>query len=458
MKKSIIIYLFIAIQLFSCTKQQEWLEAKVNLNSVVPEKIGDFQALLDTDNQFQTQGSMGVISNGQYSILDAEYDAIEVAISRNLYIWNKNIYEGASFSDWDKNYQMIAIANICIEGLSKIKISTANKGAYELAKGIAHYNRSIAYFNLIQLFAKAYDANTANTDLGVPIRLTSDVNERPGRASIKACYDQILSDLNEAINLLPNETGLQIRPSKTAAKGTLARVYLVLERWDLANQFATDALSQYNVLIDFNTLSTTASLPFPTYQNKNIEVINYREMNANLSYTSNNSFMDTALYASYDNNDLRKVIFYRLFSNRPIFKGFYTGNAITPFGGLATNELYLIKAEALARLGNTQEALLTLNTLLEKRWRRGTYRSFTAVNSDEALRIILTERRKELPFTGNLNWSDLKRLNKDTRFARTLKRTIKSVVYELPPNSSRYVFPIPAAEIILTGIQQNERE
>lgn len=458
MKPLNFICLFIIIQLFGCTKQQEWLEAKVNLNSVVPEKIGDFQALLDTDNQFQTQGSMGVISNGQYNILDTEYDAIEVAISKNLYIWNKNIYEGAFFLDWDKNYQMIAIANLCIEGLSKIKITASNKSAYELAKGIAHYNRSIAYFNLIQLFAKAYDPNTANTDLGVPIRLSSDVNERPGRASIKACYDQIIADLNESINLLPNETGLQIRPSKTAAKGTLARVYLILENWNLANQFATDALSQYNVLIDFNTLSTTASIPFPTYQNKNIEVINYREMNANLSYSSNNSFMDTTLYASYDNNDLRKIIFYRLFSNRPIFKGFYTGNALTPFGGLATNELYLIKSEALARLGNTQEAFRTLNNLLEKRWRRGTFRPYTTASADEALRIIITERRKEMPFTGNLNWSDLKRLNRDTRFARTLKRTIKNVVYELPPNSSRYVFPIPTAEILLTGIQQNERE
>jgi len=450
--------LLVFFTITSCSKQQDWLEEKVNLNSVVPKKIADFQALLDNNNVFQTQGTLGVISNGQFYILDAQYDAIALPISRNAYIWNKTIYEGASFSDWDKNYQMIAIANICLEGLAKIKITTSNKAAYQLSKGIAHYNRSLAYFNLIQLFAKTYNVNTANSDLGVPVRLSSDVNEKPVRSSIKACYDQIIADLNEAVNSLPIETGLQIRPSKIVAKGTLARVHLVLENWALANQFSTEALNQYSVLIDFNSLSTTATLPFPTFQNRNIEVLNYREMNASTNYASNSSFIDSTLYASYDNNDLRKTIFFRLFANKPIFKGFYTGNAYTPFGGLATNELYLIKAEALARIGNTQEALQTLNTLLEKRWRRGTFRSITANTPDETLRIVISERRKEIPFTGNLTWSDLKRLNKDPRFVRTLKRTIKNVVYELPPNSSRYVLPIPDAEIKLTGIPQNERE
>lgn len=442
----------------SCTKQQEWLEEKVNLNSVVPEKIADFQALLDNNNVFQTHGIMGVFGNGQFTLLDAQFDAIFSAHIRNAYIWNKTIYEGAAFADWDKQYQIIAISNICLEGIAKIKSTSSNKEALNLVKGIALHNRGLAYFNLLQLFAKTYDENSANTDLGVPIRLSSDVNEKPGRSSIKACYDQIISDLNEAIKVLPNETGHLIRPNKTAAKGLLARVYLVNENWQLANQMASEAINQYGILIDFNTLSTTSNIPFPTLQNKNLEVINYREMNASSNYSSNSSIMDSLLYSSYDNNDLRKTIFFRLFANKPIFKGFYTGNASTPFGGLATNELYLIKAEALARIGNTQEALQTLNTLLEKRWRRGTFRSITANTPDEALRIVIAERRKEIPFTGNLTWSDLKRLNKDPRFARTLKRTIKNVVYELPPNSSRYVLPIPDAEIKLTGIPQNERE
>ncbi len=70
---------------------------------------------------------------------------------------------------------------------------------------------------------------------------------------------------------------------------------------------------------------------------------------------------------------------------------------------------------------------------------------------------ILEERRKELPFTGQLRWEDLRRLNKDQRFAKILVRTIAGNEYQLLPNSKRYVFPIPDIEIELSGIPQNER-
>lgn len=98
-----------------------------------------------------------------------------------------------------------------------------------------------------------------------------------------------------------------------------------------------------------------------------------------------------------------------------------------------------------------------LNQLLLKRWRTGSFVPLTAANADAALLLILTERKKELAFSGSLIWYDLRRLNKDPRFAKTLKRTVNGVVYELPPNDNRYTFAIPDTEILLTGIQQNKR-
>ncbi|MEJ7692171.1 hypothetical protein [Daejeonella sp.] len=59
------------------------------------------------------------------------------------------------------------------------------------------------------------------------------------------------------------------------------------------------------------------------------------------------------------------------------------------FGGLAVDELYLIKAECYARKGSTSAALQALNTLLEKRWKKGTFQSLTAQTADEALALIL---------------------------------------------------------------------
>lgn len=78
-------------------------------------------------------------------------------------------------------------------------------------------------------------------------------------------------------------------------------------------------------------------------------------------------------------------------------------------------------------------------------------------NAEEVLFAIITERRKELPFVGEIRWEDLKRLNKEERFQRTLKRVINGSTFTLPPNDKRYVLPIPLNEIQLSRIEQNER-
>lgn len=77
-------------------------------------------------------------------------------------------------------------------------------------------------------------------------------------------------------------------------------------------------------------------------------------------------------------------------------------------------------------------------------------------DATEVLRLVLNERRKELAFRG-IRWSDLRRLNKDERFAVTLSRTLNGQTYQLSPNDKRYVIPIDEQEIRLSGIEQNER-
>lgn len=442
----------------SCKKQQEWLDIKANLNNVTPERINEFQALLDYDVNFMGKGLLTVISAAPYYLTNDQFNAITVGIERNTYTWNKQIYEGRFASDWEVNYKTIAIANITLEGISKIPITLSNRSAYNQVKGTSHYFRAASYLNLIQAFSKPYDANTYDKDLGVILQLTPEFNEQPKRATVKQCYEQIIEDLTIAASVLPNLTDNQIRPSSNAAKALLANVYLLMERWDLAEKYASEALSNYATLMDFNTIPITANIPFATLQNKNPEVIYYAEMSGSSNFVSNGSFIDSTLYQSYHNNDLRKTALFRLFNNRPIFKGFYTGKTGTPFGGIATNEIYLIKAEALARLGDHSSAINVLNSLLQKRWRNGTFTPLTASSATEALSKILEERRKELPFTGNIAWCDLRRLNKDVRFARTLKRVVLNTIYELAPNSSKYVLPIPDEEIRLTGIPQNIRE
>ena len=122
------------------------------------------------------------------------------------------------------------------------------------------------------------------------------------------------------------------------------------------------------------------------------------------------------------------------------------------------DEIYLIRAEALARLGNRDEALNDLNTLLRTRYKKinntSTFIDKTAPDAVAALVIILTERRKQLLYRG-LRWADLKRLNLEPSFAVTLVRIINNTRYELQPNSNRYQLQIDAEAIRLSSMQQN---
>ncbi len=91
------------------------------------------------------------------------------------------------------------------------------------------------------------------------------------------------------------------------------------------------------------------------------------------------------------------------------------------------------------------------------RWKTGTFVPFTANTQEEALQIILQERRKLL-LGRNLRWTDLCRLNLDLRFAVTLTRNVKGQQYTLPPNDPRYTMYIPNAEVLVNQlVEQNQR-
>jgi hypothetical protein len=201
---------------------------------------------------------------------------------------------------------------------------------------------------------------------------------------------------------------------------------------------------------------------FPAYSNLsgNPEIIFYAQ---GQSYASiwpsfNVSYVDSLLYKSYHPGDLRKTLYYlEDAQQRAKFCGTYTGTNFQ-FAGLATNELYLISAECKARGKDVAGAMDDLNTLLEKRWSASAvFTPYATSDADEALRMVLNERRKELPFTGQLRWEDLRRLNKDPRFATSVVHVNNGTSYVLPPGDKRYVLLIPELEITISGIAQNER-
>ncbi|NCI49686.1 RagB/SusD family nutrient uptake outer membrane protein [Sediminibacterium roseum] len=451
--RTIIIFAACFIVLSSCKKQEEWLDVKSNRSDVTPKTLKDLQALLDYPdymNDFHPGGPL--LGSDCYYVSYNTWQA-EVTYAKNAYVWKADDFYAGSVNanDWSSPYVCVEYCNIVLEGLQKIARTPENQAAWDNCKGSALFYRAFAFFNLATTYAKPFKAASADTDLGIPLRLSADVNERSVRASVKETYSRITDDLKDASALLPAAALYQTRPTTFAAHALLARVCLSMEDYANAGLYADKALSGPYKLIDFNSLSTTASYSMPVYPN-HPEVIFYAKGSTS-AFNTLNGIVDSTLYRSYASNDLRKTM---LYSSVPAFKGSYTGS-LSIFNGLAINEQYLIRAEAAARAGNIVAAMQDLNTLLGKRWRNNTFSPLTAANANAALDMVIAERRKELPFTGTLRWIDLRRLNNDGRYAITLTRILNNQVYTLPPNDARYVLPIPDIEIRLSGIEQNVR-
>lgn len=451
MKKYCIIC--IACILFGCQKEKEWLDKKPNKALVVPTTISDFQTLLNKESLFNTtDNALGFLAVEDYVVTYPVWQARATTTERNSYIWAKDIYEGATSSDWNNNYQQIYYCNTVLEGLDKLPPDKKVTSAWKQAEGEALFFRSNAFFKLVHTFAKPFDPATASVDLGIPLKLNSDPNDFPPRASIQETYNRIIQDLLLAADLLPVTVSIASRPSQNAAWALLSRIYLSMENYDQALAYSDKSLHTYNTLLDLNKLSQTASYPFSLF---NAEDIFHTRLILFGIMLNSVCQVDSNLYQSYQSNDLRRILYFNNKSGVITFKGSYE-SGISYYGGLATDELFLIRAECYARKGNTSSALADLNTLLQTRWKTGTFVPFTAASADAALALILTERRKELVFRG-LRFTDLRRLNRDSRFAITLSRELNGTLYTLPPNSPLYVLPIPDNEINNNAIPQNPR-
>lgn len=448
------ILFLLAIPLFqsSCKK---YLDAKTDKTLVIPSSIQDAQALINDSYLLNILNpSDGTIMADDYTVSDSYYDGMEDPYKKE-YNWDKNATTfDATFSD---SYQALLKCNVSLETLRKITITTDNKDAYNLAKGSALYFRGFRYYELMGIYCIQYDKSTANNDLGIPYKTSSDINEKAVRPSLQSNYDAVLSDLKAAAQILPTTVSFPTMPTKQAAFGLLARVYLSMNEYPNALIYADSCLQIYNTLMDYNNF--TPSGTSITFKRFNPEVLFHNTGYGFYIYTFGRSNIDSNLYKSYDSNDLRKTCFFALnTSGAYSFRGQYEESRFQgPFGGIATDEIYLIRAEGYARSGNATAAMADLNTLLRKRWKTNTFTDLTATDAQNALDIILTERRKELVFRNNLRWSDIKRLNKDPRYARTLSRTVHGVTYTLPPNDLRYALLIPPNEIQLSGMQQNPR-
>lgn len=448
MKKKIYNLLLIAscIAFISC---DSFLDIKPK-GIVIPESCEDYEKLLNYAQLEKASDSYPNYMTDDVLVPDkddfVEWDGLSIPL-QNLYSFNSIVY-GDSETDglWEYSYNRIYYFNVVA---SQIMASTDATEEYKKSlRAEALVGRAFEYLTLVNAYAKQYDPTTAATDPGVPLMLDEDINKTNlVRASVQEVYNQIKKDLDEAATFLLDKPKLNaFRASKPVGTGMLARMYLYMSDYKEALKYAKISLGQNNTLLDLKLYKVIAGdkwigrLDVPA-----------RADNPENTYIRLAPYvfgLSGAIYGSEDlisKFDKEKDQRFLLYFTRKIDTEAYTFDLWAPYiyanMAMATPEMYLIAAECEARIGSKENAMTYYNDLRDMRILDNV--RLSARDNDEALAMILDERRRELSMNGCMRLLDLKRLNRDPRFAKTITHTIDGVDYQLKPNDAKYILPIP---------------
>jgi len=354
-------------------------------------------------------------------------------------------------SSWSRIYNFIFVANSAIEGL--YESTTLTPEVKKQLIGEAKFIRAFSYFYLTNLYGD------------VPLAVTTNykVNAVLPRTPQKIVYEQIISDLKEAKEMLSNNyvspgtlsiTEERVRPTKWAAAALLARVYLYNRDYLKAESEATNVISNvelYNI--------TDVAL-------KDVFLKNSREAIWQLQPTGGGAqtnskegqvfvplegqpfsvpvYLNTYLVSSFEAGDQRKdgwvnsiaVGGETYYYNYKYKIGLVDRSEPTEYSMvLRLAEQYLIRAEARARQGNISGAATDLDVIRRRAGLEGT----TATTQAAMLAAVEHERQVELFAEWGHRWLDLKRTNRADDVLSPIKQSNWQLTDQL--------YPIPQVDI-----------
>lgn len=354
-------------------------------------------------------------------------------------VFDKDIAPDNSYTQgvWTGSYNTINRANNVLSALDILNEAEAQRTEAE-----ARFLRGAALFELVRVFAKAYNDGdpAANPGVPVPLEPTRGIDEgsQLPRASVEEVYNQAIADLSFARDNLPETNGLFA--DTYAASGMLSRVYLMQAQYEEAAAEASRVIESgsYSLMATFSEVFNNESAPAEfVYATVNTTQDNANDLN--LFYASSGfdgrgdiDILDAHLQR-YEDGDERADFFYDGGGARRTAK-WQTLAADIPVIRLA--ELYLTRAEANFRTGASLGAspLEDVNTI----------RARAGLDALDELTLddILNERRLELSFEGHLLYD--------------LKRTEQNITEDLPFDANALVYPIPQREMeVNPNLEQN---
>ncbi len=420
----------------------------------------DYQSLLNNSTSVEKSYYWPVLASDDIYGSDEAYLNTLLLTDANAYSWKSDLVgDNNEDPDWADQYKQIYLFNQVATEIMDSQGGTDAQKKNILAQAKVH--RALNYFNLVNSYAKQYNASSANTDLGVPLLTRPDLYANLDRKSVETVYKQIIEDLSSAIPDLPEQANFNVLASQSAAQGILARVYLQMRDYGKALQYAELVLARpHYKLIDLKQYKAAPnSYPNILDDTEEIFIKSLRNSFPTLS-------LNPDLLALFEPGDLRATLFTvdgSVFTWTPFQGKAYNKHRIISANAKITNgptlpEMMLIKAEALARDNERfAEAVTVLNNLRSNRFEDKAYKPLQITDQQAILKLVINERRKELMGKG-LRWFDQKRLAAETGFVNTQTRTYKGESFTLTPNSNRYVMPIASKYIVLNPeIIQNPR-
>jgi hypothetical protein len=325
---------------------------------------------------------------------------------------------------WPSLYNCIYQANSAIEGIEGSSGLSSAMSAQ--LTGESEFIRAFCFFYLTNLYGDVPLETTANYK----------VNEILARTPKSQVYQQIISDLTNAQNLLSDnyvspdgsESSERVRPNKFAALALLARAYLYEDNWDSAAMAATEVINsiQYTLESDLDSVfkagNNEAIWQLEIPQNSALNTPDGEIFLVALLYLGGPSsgfpiYLSSSLANTFEAGDLRKtkwvdstisgtMIYYFPYK----YKLYYTPG-VPPAEYptiLRLGEQYLIRAEAEANgAGNGIAAAISDLNIIRNRAGLSNYSGSSDQTS--VINAILHERRVELFSEYGHRWLDLQR-------------------------------------------------
>lgn len=410
------------------------------VGKVIPNTLEEYRALITTAYGVDlTDRGLCDMRTEDISVSKDEFDQNNF---KDIERWVANNPSGTEFG-WSYYYQNIYYANAIIN--KKNEITEGSEADINQLVGEAYFMRGYMHFLLVNLYGQPYTKKGAPDSKAIPLKLSLDLEEMPTRNTVEEVYTSILSDIENARQLINHkewETGYNYRFSSLAVDAFESRVRLYRGEWQAAYNAAQHVLEQKNTLEDYNN-STDFQMPN--------------------TYTSVESI--TAYENVYSRNGINASLatptFVNMFKEEDLRVGKYFGDVDEDNNGnykiiktnetsqyrctFRTAELYLNAAEAIAQLGQLPEARNYLLKLMEKRYTSAGYTQkkdkVNAMSQAELITEILKERARELAFEGH-RWFDLRRTTRPE-----LRKTIDGQTLILSQDDERYTLRIPQSAI-----------